>query len=61
MTRPIDEDICRAAEILKREAANMKFDNTCMGKWYTDCKQVKRDHAEMLRIARRLIRYVGTL
>lgn len=43
----------RAAAIIEREAEVIRAAHSSFGRW-DDCKEVKRDHDEMLRIAAQL-------
>jgi len=61
----LDEDLVRAAEILEETAGEIKRSNAVGDRqWIGDPDLVKKDladHDEMLRIARRFRRVVGTL
>jgi hypothetical protein len=59
----LDEDILRAAEILKQDAQDIKASHTIRGRWTsTDPIDVsaKAHYDECSRISRRLRRMVGT-
>ena len=61
----LDEDLVRAAQILEETAGEIKRSNAVGDRqWIGDPALVKKDradHDEMLRIARRFRRVVGTL
>lgn len=60
----LDTDLLRAAELLTEHAEELKRSTTCNGRWVSSDgshERDKADHDEMLAIARRFRKIVGTL